>query len=264
MGESSAAFLGLVLDSPEVGAFLRSVMDEAMEHLGGASRGMGWAITVLRAGATGTWAADSGRTAAIDRLQHSFDNGPALTAIRTSEFVHVGDTSLERRWPGYGNAAAASGVLSLLSLPLISGGVFAATVNLYAPLPHSFSSEDVMTARGYTRQGMRGLRLALQLIGKKEDAAAPVPTSEARDLVGAALRILTDEYRLSYEAAFHYLHTAARSRSVGLEQAALDIVTTGSHPGPHPGIHDIAGAPATPSRKAASAGAERSGAEGAA
>jgi hypothetical protein len=260
-GDPPAAFLDLVLDGAEVGTFLRSVLDEMMEDLGGASRGMGWAITLLRAGVTGTWAADSAGTAAIDRLQHSFDDGPALTAIRCNEFVHVGDAGLERRWPGYGSAAARYGVLSLLSVPLISDGVFAATVNLYAPLPHSFSSEDITTARNYTRQGMRGLRLALQLSGKTETGAGRVPAPGSRDLVGSALRILMDEYRLSHEAAFHYLHTAARSRSVGLEQAALEIVTTGSSPSPYPGIHDVTDAPAAPSIKVTSAGADRSGTE---
>lgn len=262
VGEPSFAFLSLALDSVEVGAFLRSIMDEMMEDLRGASRGMGWAVTVLRAGVTGTWAADSARTAAIDRLQHSFDDGPALTAIRSDGFVHVGNTALERRWPGYGAAAAGAGALSLLSVPLVSDGVFAATVNLYAPLTHSFSSEDIMTAHSYTRQGMRGLCLALQLLGKKEGGGSRVLELESQDLVGSALRVLMDEYRLSYEAAFHYLHTAARSRSVGIEQAALDVVAAGSLPRPFPGIHDATGAPAAPT--VAPAGLDRSGTGGAA
>lgn len=260
----AAAFLDLVLNSAEVDAFLRSVMDDMTKGLGGAGRGIGWATTIVRAGITGTWAADSARTAAIDRLQHSFEDGPALAAIRCNEFVHSGDTSLERRWPGYGNAAAAYGVLSLLSVPLIPGSVFAATVNLYSPLRHSFTSTDIMTARNCTREGMRGLRLALELSGTKETSAARIPGSGARDLVGSALRILMDEYRLSYEAALHYLHTAARSRSVGLEQAALEIVAAGPQPGSYPDNRDATGAPSVTSLKTASTGGELSGTGGAA
>lgn len=263
-GEPPAAFLDLVLDSAEVGAFLRSVMGDMMEELGGAGRGMGWAITIVRAGMTGTWAADSARTAAIDRLQHSFDDGPALAAIRGNEFIHAGNTGLERRWPGYGHAAAGYGVLSLLSFPLISDGVFAATLNLYAPQSHSFSSADIMTARSYTRHGMQGLRLALELYGKKEATAARVPGPGSRDLVGSALRILMDEYRLSHEAALHYLHTAARSRSVGLEQAALEIVAAGPLPSSYPDSHDVTGAPSGSAAKVAPARADLSGTGGAA
>lgn len=268
-GESRSGFLDLALASAEVGTFLRSVMDEMMMALGGASRGMGWAISIVRSGVTGTWAADSAHMAAVDRLQHSFDDGPSLAAVRSNAFVHVGDTGLERRWPGYGHAAASYGVLSLLSVPLISDGVFSAAVNVYAPLPHSFSSTDILTARSWTWQGMRGLRLALELFGKKDATAVRLPAPGSQDLVDSAIRILTDEYRLSYEAALHYLHTAARSRSVGLEQAALDIVAAGPQPGSYQPSsyldnYDPTGAVAVSSMKAASAGADFSGTGGAA
>lgn len=225
-GDPSAAYLDLVLDSAEVGTFLRSVMDGTMELLGGAGRGIGWAITVVRSGITATWAAGSAETAAIDRLQHSFDDGPALAAIRLNEFVHVGDTGLERRWAGYSHAAAAYGVLSLLSVPLMSDSL-SATVNLYAPLPHTFNSADILAALDCSRQGRRGLRLAVELFGRDRGATAGNADSDPRDLVGSALRILMEEYRLSHEAALHYLHAAARSGSSGLEQAALEIIAAG-------------------------------------
>lgn len=224
--EPPAAYLDLVLDSAEVGTFLRDVMDEMVEVSGGAGRGIGWAITVVRAGVTATWAAGSAEMAAIDRLQHSFDDGPALTAIRFNEFVHVGDTGRERRWPGYSHAAAGYGVLSVLSFPLLSVSL-GATANMYAPLPHAFNSADILAAHSCARQGRRGLRLALELFGRKGNFPAGNAEADPGDLVGSALRILMEEYRLSHEAALHYLHTAARSRSSGLEQAALEIIAAG-------------------------------------
>lgn len=247
------AVLDLVVGSAAVTGFLRSVLGGLMEDLGGDRRGMGWALTVLRAGKTGTWVAERPQTAAIDRLQHSFDDGPALTAMRCGEFVHVADAGRERRWPGYASAVAGYGVRSLLSVPLVAEDVFAAAVNLYAPLPHSFTSEDITTARSYARQALRGLSLAVQLSAARETDAGRVPAPAAGDLVGSALRILMDEYRLSYEAAVHYLHTAARSRSAELEQAALDIVAAGPLPGPGPDVHDGADALPAPARKARAA-----------
>jgi hypothetical protein len=241
-GGPPAAFLDPVLGSAEVGSFLRSVLGGLMADLGGAGRGMSWALSVLRAGKTGTWVAEDAHTAAIDRLQHSFDDGPARTAMRRGEFVHVADAGLDRRWPGYATAAAGHGIRSLLSVPLVSEDVSAASINLYAPLPHSFTSEDITTARSYARQATRGLSLAVQLSAAKEPDAGRVPAPASRDLVGSALRIVMDEYRLSYAAALHYLHTAARSRSADLEQAALDIVTAGSLPGRDPDVQDGTGA----------------------
>lgn len=246
-----AAIVDRVLDSAEARSFLRRTMDAMVEQLGGASRELGWAVTVLRAGTTGTWIADNDRTAAVDRLQHLFDDGPALAAIRHKEFVHVGDIGLERRWPGYAHAVGGYGVWSLLSVPLIFGKVPATTVTLYAASPHAFSSEDITTARGYAQQGARGLRLALELSPEKEATPALNPVPGPRNLIGPALRILMEEYRLSYEAAFRYLQAAARSRSIGFEQAALDIVTAGP-PRPHLGIHEATAAPA---RRSAAGGA---------
>lgn len=252
LGEPPAAILDRVLDSAEARTFLRSTMDAMVEELGGAGREMGWAVTVLRGGTTGTWMADNDRTAAADRLQHLFDDGPALAAIRHIEFVHVGDIGLERRWPGYAHAVAGYGVLSLLAVPMIPDKLSATAVTLYAASPHAFSSEDITTARGYAGQGVRGLRLALELSQKKEATAARSPVPGPRNLIGSALRILMEEYRLSYEAAFHYLQAAARSRSIGFEQAALDIVTAGPPPRPHPGT---LGAISAPARHSATGGA---------
>lgn len=244
LGEPPAAIVDRVPDSARVRTFLRSTMDALVEELGGTGRKMGWAITVLRGGTTGTWAAENDSTAAVDRVQHLFDDGPALAVIRGNEFVHVGDTGMERRWPGYAHAVAGYGVLSLLAVPMMSGGWFPATVTLYAALPHAFSSQDIMTVLGYARQGRRGLCLALELSIRKETAATRGPISGPRNLIGPALRILMEEYRLSYEAAFHYLQTAARSRSIGFEQAALDIVTAGPPQGRYPGFEDSVSAPA--------------------
>lgn len=248
VGEPPPAILDLVLDSAGVRTFLQSTMDAMMQELGGAGQEMGWAATVLRGGTTSTWAADNDRTAAVDRLQHLFDDGPALAALRRNEFVHVGDTGLERRWPGYAHAVADYGVLSLLAVPMISDGVFPTTVTLYATLPHAFNSTAIMTAHGCARQGMRGLRLALELFKEKEATATRGPVPDPRNLIGPAMRILMEDYRLSYEAAFHYLQTAARSRSVGFEQAALDIVTGGPAPAPYPGSD---GSPSTPATHSA-------------
>ncbi|WP_427169947.1 hypothetical protein [Arthrobacter sp. 92] len=245
--DAPSAFLEFLWNSAETAAFLRSVMAGMMADLP-ASPEMGWAFSVLRGGHTVTWEAADARAATIDRLQHSFDDSPALTAIRSGEFVHVSNTALDRRWPGYASVVVGYGVLSLLSLPLDPEGVLDASVNLYWPLPHAYTSESIITALNYAGQLSLGLRLAIQLFQKQVSYPVPVPAGSPT-LVDSAVTILIDEFGLSHEAALHYLRLTARSMSATLEQAALDIVLSHNAPHRYDHIGTNATAPATKARR---------------
>src|SRR6478752_4598652 len=157
------AFWATHFNNPDIGAFLREVVTELVDGIGGPSRGISWAITVLGSGEPVTLTAGSAPARAADEAQRSFDDGPARTAVRSGEFVFVGDTSLERRWPGYASAAAAFGARSLLSVPLVPPSIFQAAVNLYAPWPHVFTSADITAAARLARHLSRALRLVQQL-----------------------------------------------------------------------------------------------------
>lgn len=245
--EAPSALLGFLWSSAGTAAFVRSVMAGMMTDLP-ASKGMSWALSVLRGRNIDTWEAADPRAAAVDRLQHSFDDSPALTAILSGEFVHISDAALERRWPGYASALAGYGVLSQLSLPLDPGGAVCASVNLYSPLPHSFTSESIMKARNYAGQLTLGLRLAIQLSEKEVSYPVPVPAGSPT-LVDSAVTILIDEFGLSHEAAFHYLRITARSMSATIEQAALDIVIGHNAPDRYGHTGTNAAAPATKARR---------------
>ena len=122
--DRSRLLLGLHFNDPDIGAFLSDAVGEFVDDIGGSGRGISWAITLLGSGEALTLTAGSAPARAADEAQRSFDDGPARTAVRSGEFVSVGDTSLERRWPGYASAAAAFGVRSLLSVPLVPEDVF--------------------------------------------------------------------------------------------------------------------------------------------
>ncbi|MBT2512547.1 GAF and ANTAR domain-containing protein [Arthrobacter sp. ISL-30] len=226
--ELTSAIPAFGLDGTEVDAFFKAAMDELMQDIVGESTGLSWAISVLWGDNVSTWTASGHETAEVDGLQHSFEDGPALAAIRQHEFVQVADTRLERRWPGYASAIVGHGVSSLLAVPLDPAGPINAAITLYAPQPHAFTSDDILKAQDYARQIVRALRLAIQLSRKREAKTGLVLARRSRALLGLALRTLMREYGLSHADALQYLRNTARSSSLGLQQAAREFVSAGS------------------------------------
>jgi hypothetical protein len=207
--DGHASFWELHFNDPDVGAFLSEAVSEFVDDIGGPGRGISWAITLLGSAEALTLTAGSAPARAADEAQRSFDDGPARTAVRSGEFVFVGDTSLERRWPGYASAAAAFGARSLLSVPLVPQSVFQATVNLYAPWPHVFTSADITAAARLARNVSRALRLVQQLALRSGSSADLSSAQLSRALAGLALRTLVREYGLSEEGALDYLRSVA-------------------------------------------------------
>lgn len=246
-------------DSGDIGAYFRDAMGEVVDDIGGLARGISWAITVIRSGEALTLTAGRAPTPAVDAMEGSFDDGPARAAVRSGEFVLVADTGLERRWPGYAAAAAALGIRSVLSVPLVPTDVFRAVINLYAPWPHVFTSADITAAIRFVRHTSRNLQLAQQLALTVENSAglssAQLSSAQlSRALAGLALRTLIREYGFSSEAALEYLRSVAGNFSPGPLEGNLRVLVTASDQAP------AVGARSTPKVRAArSAEAPRAG-----
>lgn len=218
----------VVFDSTDVENFLAEVTHEFIRDIDGSRRGIGWAATLFRGGHSRTVAASSAEARAADREQCSFGDGPVLAAVRMGEFVLVSDLARDRRWPGYSSAAAAHGVGSLLSMPIVSAGGSSAAINMYAPSAHEFSSEDIIKTARYARQVARSLRVVLRVAERAEATAELAVAQSSLILMDLAVRILMNEYGLGHEGALQYLRTAGRHTSGGLREAALTVVTAGS------------------------------------
>jgi GAF domain-containing protein len=207
--EPRAAFWDRHFNDPVIGAFLSEMVSELVDEIGGPGRGISWAITILRSGETITLIAGSAPSRAADETQRSFDDGPARTAVRSGEFVSVGDTTLDRRWPGYASAAAAEGVRSLVAVPLVPAEVFGAAVNLYAPWPHVFTSADITAATRLARRVSSALRLVQEWALRYGGSADLSSAQLLRVLAGLALRTLVRDYGFTEGGALDYLRKVA-------------------------------------------------------
>jgi GAF domain-containing protein len=120
----------LLLDSQDITEFLDEFTRTLAAKL---SRGEGevWcAVTLLRERKAGTVASSSTRAEALDEIQYPIGNGPCLTAAREHRLVHIPDVREDRQWPEYNEAAARSGIRSVVGVPFELGDEARAGLNV--------------------------------------------------------------------------------------------------------------------------------------
>jgi GAF domain-containing protein len=79
----------------------------------------------------------------IDKAQYESGRGPCLDSWRRTAVIRLDDLKAAAdRYPEFVEAAAAHGVQSTLSLPLVAGGEGVGALNLYSRVPAGFSEED--------------------------------------------------------------------------------------------------------------------------
>ena len=221
---------GIQVTEQSMESTLRQVLELACTALSGGDEG---GITLLAAEGPGTAVATSAVALRVDRTQYSVRIGrPCLDAYRQREVLRIDSTASDRRWPEFSGHAAAEGVASTLSVPLIVGGDGLGTLNIYCHREFGFPAVDerlavslgscasvaIANARGYWRVA----RLASQL----EQALA------TRGAVDQATGILIAQHRCSPEHARHLLGSAAQRNRLPLAEVADDLVrrTSGREP----------------------------------
>jgi GAF domain-containing protein len=162
---------------------------------------------------------------ALDELQCEFGDGPSLTAIRTRTTVHVPDVGGEHRRPEYIDAVSAHGIGSILGIPLKLEGTATAALNLYSPLPHGFTREDITRAEAFAEQAAKTLRLELrlaQLSNANKDMAQAMKT---RTIIDLAVGAIMAQNCCSQDAALRILHRASSNRNIKLLDVAASVIT---------------------------------------
>jgi GAF domain-containing protein len=165
----------------------------------------------------------------VDSLQHSWGEGPCLDAVTQGVSFYAGDLADDARWPNFGPEATATGMRSLLAVPLVINGTPGA-LNLYARYPHAFGVID--RGRGLLLAAMAGLAFtSAQTHEDEERRAANLHAALAtREVIGQAQGILMERERLSSDQAFDILRRASQHLNLKLRDIAQNLVDTGERP----------------------------------
>jgi putative methionine-R-sulfoxide reductase with GAF domain len=160
-----------------------------------------------------------------DDLQYSIGEGPCLTAWSARIAVTIEDTASDERFPEWSAAAAAAGIRSCSSVPLLRGRDAIGAMKVYSTVPAAFDDAD--------RTRLRSLSVAASaLLGHVQTTDTSTRISSelreslrSRDVVGLAKGILMEREGLTEAQALAALTHRARSTGVTFRQITADIVS---------------------------------------
>ncbi|MGI3780285.1 MAG: GAF and ANTAR domain-containing protein [Janthinobacterium lividum] len=159
----------------------------------------------------------------VDALQTETGEGPCLDAVYKEKTVRVPDMASETRWPKFARRAAEAGAGSMLSFQLWVEGDNLGALNLYGRERDSFTEESEQIGLLFVSHASVAMAGAQKLDQLTESLAT-------RDVIGQAVGILMERYKIGSQKAFSLLVRASQRRHVKLRDLAADLVHTGETP----------------------------------
>jgi GAF domain-containing protein len=213
---------GLLLSRETVDTALELVTALAATATAGT---LGAAVTVVDEHGTRSKAASDPVVEQADALQYEFDEGPCLTAWRTRQVVRIDDTTADGRWPRWSEAAAALGVRSVLSAPLLAGEESIGAMKVYCERPSNYGTHDEQVMRLLAAQAAILLANTQSLAEARRLSRQLSEALTSRDVIAQATGVLLAQGATSRQDAFAALAAAARRTQRPLEDVARALLT---------------------------------------
>ena len=236
-------FANLVIGEETFEVTLQHIVDLACAGVAGCSMA---GLTLLERGGPMTAAATSDVALRVDLAQYVENSGPCLDAYRRQVFNRITSTDTEKRWPEFCLAAAASGVHSTLSFPLVVAGDGLGALNLYSDVESGFDEIDERTGAVFAAHAAVALANARSYWRNEELRHNLELALETRGVIDQAKGILIAREGFSADAAFDVLKRASQRTNRKLHEIAQEMVesASGSQGGddwPTSGNHDEIG-----------------------
>ena len=182
-------------------------------------------ITMLVEGRARTAVFTNDEAPEIDSVQYETGDGPCLDAFRHKQVFVIHDTTKEDRWAAFNESAAAHGIRSTLSIPLIANHEGVGALNFYAREPNGFSDEDVQVAGQFGAQAAIVLANAQAYWDAHQLSQNLATAMQSRAVIEQAKGILMGVQRCSADEAFEILVRASQRENRKLRDIAQDLVT---------------------------------------
>lgn len=221
LDESLTALSQLVLAGGDLEESLRRVAAMAAHAIPGAD-GVGLAMIEPDRRETVCASADFVRD--VDTAQYDLEQGPCITAAAEARTVVAPDLGAAPEWPRFGPRAAALGVHSALSLPLVLGDAVVGALNVYARARDAFDATAVergevfAAAAAVTVHNVRQLAQAERLTVQLRAALTN------RAVIDQAIGILMSRQGGTAEEAFDALKRMSQAENVKLAGIAQVLV----------------------------------------
>ncbi len=191
-------------------------------------------ITLLEREGPITAVATSSAAARIDAIQYRHNRGPCLESYRFQVVTRIEATGTDTRWPEFSREAAAQGIRSTLSFPLVVSGDGIGALNLYSSAEPGFDQRDEEAGAIFaehasvTLANARAYWQTEALRQNLEDAQS------TRGVIDQAMGILMAREGLSAVDAFAILRRASQRENRKVFELAQEIVDSTRRRGDRP------------------------------
>ena len=211
----TAAELAKALTPGDLDETLQRITDAAVELLPDVQMA---SITIRhRDGSLETAAPTDPLLCDIDAYQYDMREGPCYHAATNEPHVISTNLAADERFPNYGKRAVEAGIRSQAGLRLFDNKGSQGALNLYSHRVGAFGDLEEL-AKLFTHQAAIAISYAREIRGLRD-------ALETRALIGRAIGIVMQRYRMNDQRAFAFLTRLSSHRNVKLKQVAEEIVS---------------------------------------
>jgi GAF domain-containing protein len=160
----------------------------------------------------------------IDSAQYETGIGPCLDSFRHRKVFRIDDTTTDERWRPFSEAAAAYGIRSTASIPMVANHEGIGAMNFYAKTPNGFSDDDVEVASQFGAQAAIVLANAQAYWDAHQLSQNLAAAMQSRAMIEQAKGILMGAQRCSADEAFQILVRASQRENRKLREIAEELV----------------------------------------
>ena len=163
----------------------------------------------------------------MQALQLELGEGPGFEAVATGLPVISDDVEGDARWPAYARAAAARGLHTQLSLPLLWEDRALGALSLYWTEPHLLDAATLTLAQGFAAQ-------TAAVVGLAREREHLTYALKSRQIIGNAVGVLMERHHMGAAAAFTVLQRISQDSNTKLRDVAEQFLSTGQLSQPVP------------------------------
>ena len=217
LSETLSALTGVVLGD-EMLDLIVSLALSVIRDADGAS------VSLARGGGVVTANATSDLVRELDGAQYDAGRGPCIDAINSGERQYATGDALASRWPEFGAAALAAGVVTMLSTPLYARDASVGALNLYSQTAHAFDEASTQLATLFALHAGAVLANVATYADAESKNANLLEALATRQVIGQAMGIIMAHEHCSSDEAFDILRRASQHANVKLRDVAREYV----------------------------------------
>lgn len=222
--DTLSRFARALIEPYDVDVALNELTSHITDMLGLAGSG----VSLMRDGRLHFENAINATSADLEQVQHDYERGPCLDAIRTGEVVAIADLDrYSQRWPEYCEVARRHNVRSVAGIPLSLVGETIGALNLYSAEPREWSMNDLLAARVFADMATGYLVNASKLDQQRQLNGQLQRALDQRLVIEQAKGITAHDHDTSVEAAFALIRRHARNNNASIQTVAEAIVKAG-------------------------------------